>query len=156
MKSFVKFTLLCLVLISGTAAQGDGSATQGECEMLFLLLPENLQDLSIADCDFLEGSQVTISTTVTVPANRVVEVERVLTASYGMEPLRFVCCGYETKPVVFPLPENHALADGTPNGAFRSIKLSFFATAYAEGDTSNAVHGLGAIDAMITIEMVDY
>jgi hypothetical protein len=86
----------------------------------------------------------------------VVEVERVLTASYGMEPLRFVCCGYETKPVVFPLPESHPLADDTPNGAFRSIHLSFFALAYSNDDADKTVHGLGAFDATITIEMMDY
>lgn len=156
MTAFVKYTLLCLALVLSNAAQGDDSATQDECEMLFLLLPEVLQDLSIADCDYLEGSQVTITTTVTVPANRVIEVQNVMSVSYGMEPLRFVCCGYETKPVAFPLPENHPLADGTPNGAFRSIRLSLFAAAFSEDDTGKTVHGLGKLDATITIEMVDY
>ncbi|WP_415256312.1 hypothetical protein [Sulfitobacter sp.] len=156
MTSFVKYTLLCLALVLGTAAKGDASATQVECEMLILLLPEGLQNFPMASCEHLENAQVTISTTVIVPAHRVVEVERVLTASYGMEPLQFVCCGYDTKLIVFPLPKSHPLAEGTPNGAFRSVMLSFFAVASSQDDIGKTVHGLGAFDATITIEMVDY
>jgi hypothetical protein len=50
MTSFVKYTLLCLALVLCTAAKGDGAATRDECEMLILLLPEDLQHLSIVDC----------------------------------------------------------------------------------------------------------
>jgi hypothetical protein len=110
----------------------------------------------MANCEHSQTAQVTISTTLIVPANRVVDVERVLTASYGMDPLRFVCCGYETKPVIFPLPKHHILIDDTSNSAFRSVMLSFFAAALSENDTSKTVYTLGEFDATLKIELVDY
>lgn len=156
MTSFFKYTLFCLALAWGPAAKGDGLATQGKCEMLILLLPEALQDFPMASCEHSKGNQVTLSTTVTVPANLVVEVERVLIASYGIEPLRFVCCGYETEPVVVPLENDHPFANDIPNGAFRSIVLSFFAEAYTKDNIGKRVHDLGAFDAAVKLELVDH
>jgi hypothetical protein len=55
MTSFVKYTLLCLALVLCTAAKGDGAATRDECEMLILLLPEDLLDSSCKRNTWFEG-----------------------------------------------------------------------------------------------------
>jgi len=154
---FWSLTLLCIALGFGTVAKGSELSKRNKCDLLVQLLPEDLQDLPLDACEYetAQNSQVTVWVQLTVPANRLIDVEHILVSDYSMEPLRFVCCGFETKSVDFYLPKDHPLRDGTPSGAFRRVILSFFATAYLDGDPSKLTRELGHSDGTLRLELVD-
>lgn len=142
-KALTSTALLCFNLVSGAAAKADEPSIGESCEFLIQFLPNDIQDIPIDHCEEPTDSQTVVTAAFTVPANRVLDVQRILISSYGMEPLRFICCGYETSPVTVALPVNHPLRQNTQRGVFRDILLSFSAPGISNKKraTSSSVWG---------------
>ena len=153
-RTYLAIGMLSALLALGTAVQRGEATAQRNCDRIIRLLPEALHDLPKHACLRRENGQVTLVAQLVVPAARVLEVQRILITSHNMEPLRFVCCGYETRPITLPVPEEHPLAAGTPEGAIRSVILTLGATAI--GEVGATPEPLGQSDADLTLELVDY
>ena len=126
------------------------------CQQMIRLLTKGLQDLTISSCERSDHAQVSLALRLDVPAVRVVETEAVLIETYDMKPLKFVCCGYQSKPITVHVPDDHPLTEGTPREAYRDISLSFSVPGFAEESGDLTIQPLGRRGGVITLELVDY
>ena len=145
--------ILAISCTQVTVATGGEPTLRERCDLMVQLLPETLQDLAVTDCAPGSSAQVGLAVRMKIPSGRLREVERVLDRRpQGMEPLRFVCCGFETTPVALDLPRDHPLAENVPDGAYRDVLLSLYSEETSNGSPS-ARDGLGG---HLVLELVDY
>ena len=144
--------ILAIACTQVTVATGGEPTLRERCDLMVQLLPETLQDLAVTDCAPGSSAQVGLAVRMKIPAGRLREVERVLIADTGMAPMRFVCCGFETRPVALDLPRDHPLAEDVPDGAYRDVLLSLYSEETSDGSPS-AREGLGG---HLVLELVDY
>ncbi|MFT5796827.1 MAG: hypothetical protein ACI84R_000881 [Candidatus Azotimanducaceae bacterium] len=143
-------------MVCGTVAAADDLSARHNCDLLIRLLPDDLNNLPILSCQNSILSQVTTTVELNVPAERVPAIEDVLIDTFNMEPLNFVCCGFETQPINLVLPKDHQLRNDTPTGAYRSVVLSFFATAQFDDTNEKFIKLLGHADAKLTLKLIDH
>ncbi|MDO6591177.1 MULTISPECIES: hypothetical protein [Rhodobacterales] len=155
-KTLTSSALLCFALVCASSAKADEPTIDESCELLIQFLPNDIQDIPINQCESPTESQTVVTAALTVPANRVLDVQRILISSYGMEPLQFVCCGYETSPVTVALPAGHPLRQNTPRGVYRDILLSFSAPGISDNNKGNEFLDVGQADAILRLRLVDY
>jgi len=147
----------CFAAVSFHAiAVSDEVQLEEDCARLIKLLPEQLQDLPLSSCERPEHVQVQLAVQLQVPAVRVQETERILVTGSGMNPLRFVCCVYETQPITILVPADHPLKQSVPVGAYRDVSVSFNAPAFPDTGVNQGPLELGKLDGALTLELIDY
>ena len=145
---------VALALCLGSSAMTEDLDDRTACDQVVALLPSEIRDLPVASCSQPDHSQIRVAVRLTVPARRVLNIQDLLVARFDMQPLRFVCCGFESRPITIHVPATHPLKSDVPNGVYRDLSVALSAPGMS-GDGRN-LEPLGAMDGRLMLELVDY
>ncbi len=139
------------------------NSTTFSCNQLIQEIPDEFHDMPINSCQTgtdLKNRQALAIVTFRIPASRVKDIEGFLISNYGMKPLRFVCCGYEARPVSHELSDRSPLLKDVPSGAIRGITMRLWAPGLEPEDGSGPsskmeFYGIGEVDGYLTVTLID-